>query len=422
MRSAIVEINAKIKEKFIVLIDEWDLIFRDFRDDFDLQFKFVDLLKNLFKAKNSGSCFALVYMTGILPIKKYYSHSFLNNFKEYNMLRPQKFAKYFGFTDDDVKELLKKYDSELSYKELKEWYDGYKLNGIDIYNPNSIFIAIESNECDTYFSDSASNEDLFDCINMDLDGLKEDVLSLLEGQKIPFNSKEFQNNISEIKTKNDVFCLLICLGYLASENLPNDYEEKFEKFNELTCSLTSKNNKLAFIPNKEVAELIRNKVDSSNWSATKESRKLAINFADALIKDLDEEKTSEIFTQYYHSGKVCVFDKRKEDIFRLAFTNMFNPYTENNYVLRTEDQLGLGRADLVYLPIPGTSVKFYPIIIEFKIDKSTKVAFDQIVAKKYYREYSSLYNDLILVGINYNKDDKICEFKITKYSDLKIDK
>ena len=126
------------------------------------------------------------------------------------MLRPQKFAKYFGFTDDDVKELLKKYDSELSYKELKEWYDGYKLNGIDIYNPNSIFIAIESNECDTYFSDSASNEDLFDCINMDLDGLKEDVLSLLEGQKIPFNSKEFQNNISEIKTKNDVFCLLIC--------------------------------------------------------------------------------------------------------------------------------------------------------------------------------------------------------------------
>ena len=75
----IVEINAKIKEKFIVLIDEWDLIFRDFRDDFDLQFKFVDLLKNLFKAKNSGSCFALVYMTGILPIKKYYSHSFLNN-------------------------------------------------------------------------------------------------------------------------------------------------------------------------------------------------------------------------------------------------------------------------------------------------------------------------------------------------------
>lgn len=97
LRSAIVEINAKIKEKFIVLIDEWDLIFRDFRDDFDLQFKFVDLLKNLFKAKNLGSCFALVYMTGILPIKKYYSHSFLNNFKEYNMLRPQKFAKYFGF-------------------------------------------------------------------------------------------------------------------------------------------------------------------------------------------------------------------------------------------------------------------------------------------------------------------------------------
>lgn len=97
---------------------------------------------------------------------------------------------------------------------------------------------------------------------------------------------------------------------------------------------------------------------------------------------------------------------------------MINPYAENIYVVRQEDILGLGRADIVYLPKPGYVYPYYPIIIELKIDKSTKKAMDQIIAKKYYREYSELYTDLILVGVNYNSKKQLCDFKITKYSDL----
>ena len=114
LRSAVVEINEKLKEKFICIIDEWDLIFRNFKDDVELQKQFIDLLNGLFKATEAGNCFSLVYMTGILPIKKYESHSLLNNFKEYNMLEPRTYAKFFGFTDDEVKELVNKFNDSVS--------------------------------------------------------------------------------------------------------------------------------------------------------------------------------------------------------------------------------------------------------------------------------------------------------------------
>ena len=414
----IIKLREELKEQFIIIIDEWDLIFREFPNDFKLQKKLIKFFNDLFKAKNASGCFALVYMTGILPIKKYQSNSLLNNFEEYNMLEPFEFAKYFGFTDDEVKDLIEKYTTKVTYQELKDWYDGYKLASIDIYNPNSVSLAIRKNCVLSYFKDSANNEDLFDCINMDLEGLKADVLSLLDGKKIPFSSDEFQNNVTEIRTKNDVFCLLVCLGYLACEDIPKSYKNELIKFDEVINDSLSENNKLAFIPNTELKRLIDKKVTLSNWNITKESRKLAIELTEAITKDFDEERASELFTNYYHSGKVSSFDKSKEYILRLAFIDMINPYAENIYVVKQEDILGLGRADIVYLPKPGYVYPYYPIIIELKIDKSTKKAMDQIIAKKYYREYSELYTDLILVGVNYNSKKQLCDFKITKYSDL----
>ena len=138
----IIELNKKLGEKFICIIDEWDLIFRNFKDDLNLQYKFIDFLNGMFKSTGAGNCFSLVYMTGILPIKKYESHSLLNNFKEYNMLEPRTYAKFFGFTNEEVKELVNKFNDSVSYEELKEWYDGYKLKGIEIYNPYSVGNAI----------------------------------------------------------------------------------------------------------------------------------------------------------------------------------------------------------------------------------------------------------------------------------------
>ena len=99
LTSALEVLCSYTKEKFIMIMDEWDLVYRDYRDDIQLQKDFIDFLRGLFKSDDGQACFALAYLTGILPIKKYNSQSALNVFKEYNMLRPIPYEKYFGFTE-----------------------------------------------------------------------------------------------------------------------------------------------------------------------------------------------------------------------------------------------------------------------------------------------------------------------------------
>ena len=144
---ALLAINKEFDTRFILIMDEWDLIYRDYRDDNALQEKFIELLRGLFKSKSGQACFALVYLTGILPIKKYNSQSALNVFKEYNMLRPVPYEKYFGFTEEEIDEIVKSPSCRITRQELKDWYEGYRLNGIDIYNPNSVVSAVTDGVC-----------------------------------------------------------------------------------------------------------------------------------------------------------------------------------------------------------------------------------------------------------------------------------
>ncbi|MBR1924856.1 MAG: AAA family ATPase, partial [Ruminobacter sp.] len=218
LSSALKEISRHTKEKFILIMDEWDLIYRDYRNATDLQESFIDFLRGLFKGKKGQSNFALAYLTGILPIKKYNSQSALNTFDEYNMLAPGDFACYFGFTEDEVTQILKSPECRISHQELKEWYEGYKINGIDIYNPNSVAKAVSRNECISYWSGTSSNEEVVRLINMNFDGIKEDIINLIEGREITFNCGRFQNDMVSIKSKDDILCLLVCLGYLGCIN------------------------------------------------------------------------------------------------------------------------------------------------------------------------------------------------------------
>ena len=418
LMSAIIELNEKLGERFICIIDEWDLIFRNFKDDLKLQYDFIELLNDLFKAETAGNCFSLVYMTGILPIKKYESHSLLNNFKEYNMLEPLAYAKYFGFTDDEVKELVKKYNTSLTYDNLKEWYDGYKLEGLEIYNPYSVYNAIVDNRTLCYFNTTASNKDAEQLINLNVYGLYDDILKLTSGQKVPFSSKQFENNLTKIESRDDVYCLLTCLGYLACIDLPSDYKDELDKLNNISEDAVKDYNKLAFIPNKEIETIFEGFKKSESWKKTLESIKLAKEVANALTQ-MDEETVQNIFNKYYLSEKVAKNDRRKEAILRKAFVDVLNPYAENKYAIKQEDSAGLGFADAIYYPLPFTNIKpNFPIIIEFKVNKSSDVALNQIIARQYYESCSELYKDIILVGLNYNSKDRKCECKITKYSDL----
>lgn len=200
------------KTKFVMIIDEWDAPIRETPAQQD---RYLKLLRALFK--NSGTTdkiFAAAYMTGILPIKKDGSQSAISEFKEYTMLRPQKFDSYIGFTEEEVRTLCQEY--KMSFQRMKFWYDGYHFKNVSsIYNPNSVMEAIRNEEFDSYWVQTSAAESLLTYIDMDEDGMQEDVARLISGEMVEVNTKGFANDFQTFYDKNDVLTLMIHLGYLS---------------------------------------------------------------------------------------------------------------------------------------------------------------------------------------------------------------
>ena len=218
-------------EKFIVIIDEWDALFREAKDKLSLQKDYIDFLRSLFKSSWTDTIFEAVYMTGILPIKRYGNQSAVSDFREYTMLNPKKLAKYTGFTESEVKTLCSQYD--MDFEEMKRWYDGYSFNRIkSVYSPNSVMEAVKSEEFGSYWTRTETYESLKIYIDMDIDGLREAVIQMLGGEDVPVDVGVFQNDMLNIKQKDDVLTLLVHLGYLAYNSvketvyIPNEEVKK----------------------------------------------------------------------------------------------------------------------------------------------------------------------------------------------------
>ena len=373
-----------LNAKFIFIMDEWDLIYRDYRNDTKLQEDFIELLRGLFKSDGGKACFALAYLTGILPIKKYNSQSTLNNFKEYNMLTPEPFETYFGFTEEEVAEIVKSPDCTLSYQELKKWYKGYKLNGIDIYNPNSVVSAVCRNECISYWSKTSSNDEVSRLINMDFDGIKEDIINLIEGDEVTFSCVNFQNDMVTLKNKNDVFSLLVCLGYLGCAETKNQFR------------------KVAYVPNAEIKAVLLDIVREQNWYERIETIKRSENLLKA-IKELDGTTVATIIQDIHNSSAVSLLDYNDEESLTYCVMTGLLWSTLDDYSYHREDQAGKGRVDLVYEPL----TRRHPLIlIEFKYDGSAEEAIAQIKKQEYFKRYTGQYRNIIIVGINYSTKTK----------------
>ena len=375
-----------LNTQFIFIMDEWDLIYRDYRNDTKLQEDFIELLRGLFKSDGGKACFALAYLTGILPIKKYNSQSTLNNFKEYNMLTPEPFETYFGFTEEEVAEIVKSPDCTLSYQELKKWYKGYKLNGIDIYNPNSVISAITDGKCKTYWSGTSSNEEVVNLINMNFDGIKDDIIHLIEGSSIQFSCTTFQNDMVSIKTKDDIFSLLVCLGYLGCVDDGGDY-------------------RLAYVPNKEIRTALSSIVKAQPWFNSMPIIERSQSLFDA-ITTLDNDKTAKIITEIHNSPNVSLLTYNREESMVFCLISGLMWRTEREYECFRELQSGKGSADLIY--VPKRNINLPILLIEFKYGQSAEEAMNQIKEKEYFRRYidGDYSNDILLVGINYNPKTK----------------
>lgn len=217
--------------KFIIIIDEWDALFREAKEDTLLQKEYIQLMRSLFKSSLTDKMIEAAYITGILPIKKYGTQSALTDFDEYTMLQPEPLEEYVGFTENEVKNLCA--ESKISFSEIQNWYDGYLLgNDTHIYNPKSVLDAIKRNRLGSYWTQTETYESLKIYIDMNEDGLKEAIVRMLGGASCPIDIGTFQNDMTNIKCKDDVLTLLVHLGYLAYDV----------------------NHKTVFIPNEEVRQ------------------------------------------------------------------------------------------------------------------------------------------------------------------------
>ena len=224
------DIYAKTNRSFIILVDEWDCLFREYQHDTAAQKQYLDFLRSWLKDKDYV---ALAYMTGILPIKKYGTHSALNMFTESSMTDPGELAPFFGFTEQEVQLLCEKYD--MNFDEARAWYDGYELIShrrtgdihYAMYSPKSVVEAMLRHKFGTYWNQTETYEALKVYIQMDMDGLKDAVVEMLAGASVRINTGTFANDMTTFATKDDVLTLLVHLGYLTYDsenetvNIPN---------------------------------------------------------------------------------------------------------------------------------------------------------------------------------------------------------
>ncbi|MDE7298998.1 MAG: AAA family ATPase, partial [Lachnospiraceae bacterium] len=210
LAAALRKIHQKTGRKFIFLIDEWDSVMRERQESEAQQKQYLDFLRNLLKDQ---SYVALAYMTGILPVKKYGIHSALNMFWEYSMTDQDVFEEYTGFTETEVKELCARYN--MDFEETSSWYDGYMfIKFRHIYNPKSVVEAMHRNRCSNYWTSTETYDALKLYMDMDFDGLRADIVQMLGGGRVPVNTRSFQNDMRNFRTKDDVLTLLIHLGYM----------------------------------------------------------------------------------------------------------------------------------------------------------------------------------------------------------------
>ena len=367
------------QEKFIMIVDEWDAILREWPEESNASEQYINLLRGLFKSTNSKSTFAGVYMTGILPIKKYNTQSALNNFHEYSMVQPGPMADCFGFTAEEVRELCAKHN--MDYESLAEWYDGYQIGGCrELFNPKSVMAALYNQYCDNYWANTGTYDTVATYIRMNFDGLKDDVVRLLAGESCSVDTTSFQNDLNVVRSKDDVLTLLIHLGYLS-------YDRE-----ELTCR----------IPNRELATEFKYAIVSdTGWEVIAN----AIKQSERLLAETINGNSEAVATAIdaIHADNTSILQYNDENSLACVLTIAY--YTaKRSYMMVRELPAGKGFADLVLLPRP--SCKQPAVVLELKYNQSAETAITQIHNKRYPDALKSYTGDVVLVGINYDKQSK----------------
>ena len=387
LMDCLVRIAATTGEQFIFIIDEWDAICREFKPGTTAMDRYVNWLRRMFKSLNAANVFAGVYMTGILPVKKYKTESALNNFIEYSMVEPMDMARYFGFTKEEVRVLVAKHG--MDFDELVKWYDGYQIGDEpSMFNPNSVMQALRSRRCRSFWASTGAFGAVANYIHMNYEGLKDDIIKMLAGGRCPVDPTGFQNDMSVIRSRDDVKTVLIHLGYL-SYNWRED-----------EC----------YIPNKEVAGEMVNAVKTTNWRPVIDALNQSKQLLQATLEGDEEAVTRGI--DVAHDENTSILSYNNENSLACVLSIAYF-YARNDYIIHRELATGKGFADLVLLP--RKNVDSPAIVLELKYNRDADSAIDQILRKQYPAKVAQYTGNLLLVGINYDREKKTHECQIQRW-------
>lgn len=367
------DVYIKTSKTFVIIIDEWDCVIRN-SENGDLVHKYLQFLHSLFKSEESKSFLALAYITGILPIKKVKDESALNNFREYTMLDSYPITKFYGFTEADVKSLCKQYD--MDFDTVKEWYDGYYIDGEHMYNPNSVSMAMDRQRVDSYWKNTSSFASINTFITMNYEGLKDDIIKMLSGESIYVDTDTFQNDLFTVGSKDEALTALIHLGYLA--------------YNAEEGS--------SYIPNYEVKKAFQSALKVGCWKeiGTMVSR------CDELLRATigkDAEKTAEII-ELAHETYTSILKYNDENSLSCVLTMAYFTAPAYYNMIR-EFPTGKGFADFVFIPRANAGSR-PAMVVELKYNKDADTAIKQIKEKRYHGALEGYADRILLVGISYD--------------------
>lgn len=287
-----------------------------------------------------------------------------------------------GFTEMEVEDLCMKYD--MDYEKMREWYDGYHITkSLSTFSPRSVVASITRKNFGNYWSATETYEALKVYIDMNYDGLKDDVIQLLAGKDIYVNTNKFQNDMTTFKSKDDVLTLLIHLGYLGYNS----------------------EDRTVYIPNKEVESLFISSIEDSSWNETTRALLNSRELLEATWQK-DEEAVARYIEEAHLDTSILTYNNENALSYTISIAYI---YARNHYTIIREMPAGKGYADMVFIPKSDKKA----MIVELKWDKEANTALNQIKEKKYPKVLEKYKDNLLIVGITYDVKTKkyICKIE-----------
>lgn len=355
-------------DSFIFIMDEWDSIFYKRYMSDDNKDAYLGFLKNLLKDQPYVE---LAYMTGVLPIVKYSSGSALNMFDEYNFINDNVYDSYFGFSEEEVKKLCSMYPT-VPFHALKHWYDGYtSSNGKSLFNPRSVSKALSRGICLNYWTETGPMNEVANYIEQNVDEVREDIVRMVSGFSVAIKLSGYSALELQLNTRDEILSAMAVYGFLS-------YHDGYLK-----------------IPNYELMEKYQDVLSRKSMGEVKAIVDRSKEMLEATLEQ-NEKKVASIL-ESVHDKEIPFLNYSDENSLSCVITLCYL-YARNDYLIEREAKSGKGYCD--YLFIPQRSGK-PAIILELKVGGSCEDAIAQIKNKHYLQKVEQ-FNDILLVGINYN--------------------